>query len=80
MKIIRTLQDDCSHEFGVSELDDYLLGLKLDYMKQIRQKLQQINPSKSKISFEKICERVLMDHGYQVNTRIAMINLVGMLT
>lgn len=52
-----------------SSLNDYLLGVKDDIISFVAKKLEKIDSSNGKISFEKICEDILKNNGYSIKSR-----------
>jgi hypothetical protein len=55
--------------FGASKLGEYLDQLRAEVMVQLKSELQKIRPSGTEISFEAICERLVVAAGYQVVAR-----------
>ncbi len=51
---------------GQSGLEDYLVKLKSEILASLMAHLDKIDPSRSAISFEALCERLLKENGYQV--------------
>lgn len=67
--IIDKLKEDPYFEFKMTELDEYLLNKKNELISKLKKDLQKINASNGAISFEKICEKILKDNGYEIKKR-----------
>ena len=53
-------------KFGRSGMDDFLASITDDALAAIRSKLQKVSPAGGPISFEGVCERLLVSHGYEI--------------
>lgn len=64
-------QLDASPEiiFQPSKMEEYLASLHSDMVSELNKKLQELRPSGTKVSFEAICERLLVSSGYQIVRR-----------
>ncbi len=70
-EIVYEFNNNQQQQFGASELDDYLGKLAGESVAGLIKKLRKIAPSGGGISFENLCERLLVSQGYQiVNRRI----------
>ena len=64
--IIGTLEREPDTEFRRSELGDYLAQITERMLVVLHGELKELSPSNSAISFEKVCEQLIVDHGYTV--------------
>ena len=69
LDIIAELNKRPGAEIGASGLQDFLENLTKDTLYRLRQSLNSISASRSEISFEKICERLVTSVGYRVEGR-----------
>lgn len=67
--IIRELDKAPDRTFATSPLDVYLDGLLEKVLENMKTQLRTLNPSNSELSFEEVCNRLLMDAGYTIVRR-----------
>ena len=67
--VIRMLAPDPNATLRQSDLDEYLELLTSDVLSLIRERLYEVMPSGTGISFEAICERLLSSFGYRIEGR-----------
>ncbi len=65
-EIIDELRTQPQMKFGASGVDQCLLEWRKEFLASLREKLQGISPSGGNMSFEKVCERLLVSDGYRV--------------
>ncbi|RKD34178.1 restriction endonuclease [Thermohalobacter berrensis] len=68
-EIIDNLRKNPSLKFKMTELDEYLLNKKDELVNKLKEDLRKINASNSALSFEKICEKIIKDNGYEIKRR-----------
>lgn len=67
--VIGQLEEAPGCKLEASKLSEYIDQLRTRVMDQLKAELQQIRPSTAEISFEAICERLLLSAGYRVAAR-----------
>ncbi|MCA1054144.1 restriction endonuclease [Rossellomorea aquimaris] len=67
--MVKLLESDPETRFGKSSMNDYL-GNQTDMMvESLLDQLQRLSPSRSDLSFEKVCEDLLLRYGYDLVRR-----------
>jgi hypothetical protein len=67
--IIWQLEQNPLKIYGESEIDEFFEKEKNKILQLIRDSLNKMNPSRSKISFEQVCEQIITRFGYIVDKR-----------
>jgi hypothetical protein len=67
--IVEQLTSTPNSQFSASNLSDFLESLRSGAVKWVSEQLRQTRPSGTIVSFEAICERLLLSAGYQVVRR-----------
>ena len=67
--IINEFHNDHQQEYAASELDEYLYKLAEGTVDYLIEKLRKIAPAGEGISFENLCERLLVLQGYKIVNR-----------
>ena len=63
------LVGDPSLELGTSDLDEFFESLRSELVEHVRNRLYDVVPAGGAISFEGVCEQLLVNAGYQVSGR-----------
>jgi Restriction endonuclease len=63
-EMVTLLEADPDVRFGKSSMDDYLADQTDKMLDSLLDQLQRLSPSRSDLSFEKVCEDLLLRHGY----------------
>jgi hypothetical protein len=71
------LKENPEKEFGVSDLEEYFDQIRRDILSFLRDKLNSIDPSKGNVSFERVCEHLLVAKGYKIDRRNCYDNKDG---
>ena len=67
--IVDQLDKSPGRRFGASQFGEYLDRLRAQLMSELKAELQKLRPSAAEISFEAVCERLLVSAGYRVVAR-----------
>lgn len=67
--IVDEFNDNRQQEYGASELDDFLGTLARKIVNVSASELRKISSSGGEISFEALCERILISQGYEIVRR-----------
>ena len=68
-EVVYEINNNQQQEYKASELDDFLSKLAVETVKDLIQKLRKITPSGEGITFENLCERLLVSQGYKIVNR-----------
>lgn len=68
-QLVAELESSPETMFPRSEISEYLESLTEELFKVMRDKLGQISPSGSDISFESVCEQLITEWGYSIEGR-----------
>ncbi len=68
-KLIIDLDDNPKVFFPKSSLNEYLENIVEKLLNEVKQELRQINSNNSEISFEAVCEYILLQEGYRIDKR-----------
>ena len=68
-EIIETFTKNPQAEFGISDLDEYLETTLAAVIDTLKQRLVKLSTTGSLISFEALCERLLVSNGYRIESR-----------
>jgi HJR/Mrr/RecB family endonuclease len=67
--VVNQMSTETEQEFGDSSLDDYLEQPLSDAIRVVKDRVREMSPHISQISFERLCEYILSSHGYTVTNR-----------
>ena len=68
-QIITELDSSPATTYSLSKIDEYLDSLTIGLLGVLRGNLEEISPSSSDISFEKVCEHLISESGYTIEGR-----------
>jgi hypothetical protein len=64
-EMVKLLESDPPQRFGKSSMDDYLADQTDKMLESLLNQLQRLSPSRSDLSFEKVCEDLLLRYDYK---------------
>jgi hypothetical protein len=68
-EMLTLLESDPDTKFGKSSMDDYLADQTDKMLDSLLNQLQHLSPSRSDLSFEKVCEDLLLRYDYEFERR-----------
>jgi hypothetical protein len=68
-EMVTLLESDPDQRFGKSSMDDYLADQTDKMLDSLLNQLQRLSPSRSDLSFEKVCEDLLLRFDYKLERR-----------
>ena len=68
-EMVRTLENNPDMKYEKSSMDDYLAEQTDRMLDSLLSQLQRLSPSRSDLSFEKVCEDLLLKHEYKLVRR-----------
>ena len=66
INLVTDLENDANSVFEASKLGDFIENLHDKIWREIKKEFEEISPSNSHISFEKVCKEIIETYGYKL--------------